>query len=75
MLTKARIVQLDGWSAHADYAEIIDWLRVSKLSPRRVFVTHDEPAAADAMRRRLQEAFAWNALVPELDATIELESR
>ncbi len=72
---KAKIVQLDGLSAHADYAEIIDWLRASKLSPRRVFVTHGEPAAADAMRRRLQEAFAWNALVPELDATIELEAR
>lgn len=72
---KAKIVQLDGLSAHGDYAEIIDWLRASKLSPRRVFVTHGEPAAADAMRRRLHEAFGWDAVVPEPDATFELASR
>ena len=40
---------------------MIDWLRASKLSPRRVFVTHGEPSAPDAMRRRLVEAFGWNA--------------
>ena len=72
---KAKIVQLDGLSAHGDYAEIIDWLRASKLSPKRVFVTHGEPAAADSMRRRLHEAFGWDALVPESDATIELSAR
>jgi metallo-beta-lactamase family protein len=72
---RARIVQLDGLSAHADYAEIIDWLRASKLSPKRVFVTHGEPTAADAMRRRLVDAFRWDAIVPEEGATIALEPR
>lgn len=72
---KATIVQLDGLSAHGDYAEIIAWLRASKLSPRRVFVTHGEPSAADAMRRRLHEAFSWDAVVPEANATFELASR
>ncbi|CAN5899164.1 MBL fold metallo-hydrolase [soil metagenome] len=71
---RARIVRLDGLSAHADYAEMVDWLRASKLSPKRVFVTHGEPSAADAMRRRLVEAFGWNAVVPEDGATIELEN-
>ena len=69
---RARIVQLDGLSAHADYAEIIDWLRASKLSPKRVFVTHGEPSAADSMRRRLVEAFGWDTIVPEHGATVEL---
>ncbi|MEO7730299.1 MAG: MBL fold metallo-hydrolase [Kofleriaceae bacterium] len=69
---RARIAQLDGLSAHADYAEIIDWLRASKLSPKRVFVTHGEPSAADSMRRRLVEAFGWDAIVPEHGATVEL---
>ena len=32
---KAKIGQLDGLSAHGDHAEIIDWLRASKLSPKR----------------------------------------
>lgn len=71
---RARIVQLDGLSAHADCAELIEWLRTSQLAPRSVFVTHGEPAAADALRRRLRETFAWNARVPEAGETIDLET-
>jgi len=37
----------------------------SELAPTRVFVTHGEPAAADAFRRRLGEELGWNAVVPD----------
>lgn len=69
---RAQIVHLDGLSAHADYGELLDWLRRSSLSPRKVFVTHGEAAAADALRRRIHETFAWNARVPEIDETVDL---
>ena len=69
---RARVEQLEGLSAHADYAELIDWLRSSRLAPRRVFVTHGEPAAADAFRRRLQETFGWNAQVAEQGEIVEI---
>jgi metallo-beta-lactamase family protein len=70
---RAHIVQLDGLSAHADYAELLAWLRESRLSPRGVFVTHGEPAASDAFRRRLHETFGWNARVPEAGEAVPLE--
>lgn len=69
---RARIVQLDGLSAHADYVELIDWLRASQLAPRGVFVTHGEPGASDAFRRRLREAFGWNTRVPDEGETVRL---
>lgn len=69
---RARIVALEGLSAHADYAELIAWLRASQIAPRDVFVTHGEPSAADALRRRLREAFGWRARVPELGETVTL---
>lgn len=62
---RARVVQVEGLSAHADYAELIEWLAPAGLSPRRAFVTHGEPAAADAFRRRLRDAFGWNAVIPD----------
>lgn len=62
---RAQIAQIQGLSAHADYAEMLDWLRKSGLAPRRAFVTHGEPAAADAFRRHLQDEFGWDAVVPE----------
>lgn len=61
---RARVHQVQGLSAHADYAELIDWLKPANLSPRRVFVTHGEPAAAEAFRQRLHDTFGWDTLVP-----------
>jgi metallo-beta-lactamase family protein len=69
---KAQVRRLDGLSAHADYAEIIDWLRQSGVAPRRVFVTHGEPAAADALRRRLRDQQGWDAVVPDHGASYPL---
>ena len=70
---KARVVRVEGLSAHADCAELIDWLEPARLSPRRVFVTHGEPAAADAFRRRLRDAFGWDIVVPDDVSTWTLE--
>jgi metallo-beta-lactamase family protein len=69
---RARIVQIEGLSAHADYREMIDWLRTSKLVPKRVFVTHGEPSATDAFRRRLHEAFGWTVVDPDFGSSFEL---
>ena len=45
----------------------------SAITPRRVFVTHGEPSASDAFRRRLVERFGWNTVTPDLDAKVVLE--
>ena len=71
---RARVVQIQGLSAHADYAELLDWLRKSGTAPRRAFVTHGEPAAADAFRRRLRDELGWNAVVPTDGSSWTLDS-
>ena len=70
---RARIELLDALSAHADYTELISWLRASRISPKRVLVTHGEPSAADAFRRRLHETFGWNACVPDEGVPLTLD--
>jgi len=62
---RAEVVQLHSASSHADYRELIDWLAASPAAPRRVFVTHGEPAAADALRQHLRRAFSLEVTVPE----------
>lgn len=69
---RADVVELGNISAHADYAEILDWLRGFRARPRQVFVTHGEPAAADAMRHRIEEELGWEVCVPEHRATHSL---
>jgi metallo-beta-lactamase family protein len=70
---RARISQIQGLSAHADYTELLEWLGKGELQPKRVFVTHGEPQAADSFRRRLRDTFGWQAEVPEMGATTTLE--
>lgn len=69
---RARIAQLNGLSAHADYTELLDWLGRGELAPRRAFVTHGEPSAADALRRRLVDRFGWSVIVPEPNSSFAL---
>ena len=66
-------MQLQGPSAHADYSEILDWLAAGKLTPKRAFVTHGEPSAAEALRRRLADELGWTAVVPSLGECHVLE--
>ena len=69
---QAKVVQIEALSAHADYRELIDWLRTGTLAPKRVFVTHGEPQAADALRVRLRDELGWDAMVPSLGDVVEL---
>ena len=62
---RAEVRNLETLSAHADAGEILDWLARWKKAPRRVHLTHGEPAAADALRRRIGERFGWDCEVPD----------
>jgi metallo-beta-lactamase family protein len=69
---RAEVVKMDSLSAHADYAEILDWLKGLPKPPRETFVTHGEPAAADEMRRRIEETLGWKVRVPEFGEKVTL---
>lgn len=62
---RAEVMQLHGTSSHGDYRELVAWLAGSPRPPRRVFVTHGEPAAADALRHHLRRALDIDVTVPE----------
>ena len=62
---KAQIENLHNVSAHADYDEILTWLENFNAPPRKVFITHGELAAALGLKKKIEEKFGWNAVVPE----------
>jgi len=62
---RCRIAQLDGFSAHADRQELLRWLNNFRQAPKRTFVVHGEPAAAEALAQTLREQRGWtNVEVP-----------
>ena len=72
---RAEVAYLDGLSAHADYVEILDWLSRFEAPPRQTFITHGEPAAADALRMHIEERLKWPCAVPEHMASVALVPR
>jgi metallo-beta-lactamase family protein len=69
---RARVINLEMLSAHADCEEILHWLRGFKEPPRMTFITHGEPVASDALRHRIEEELGWRCLVPEHGQRVEL---
>lgn len=70
---RAEIANLDMLSAHADASEILGWLRKFEAPPKTTFVTHGEPAAADALRRRIEEKLHWSCSVPQYRDRVDLQ--
>lgn len=69
---RAEVDNLHMLSAHADADEIMAWLRNFQKPPKETFITHGEPAAADALRHRIEEELGWACTVPEYRDTAEL---
>jgi metallo-beta-lactamase family protein len=70
---RAEVAMLDNLSAHADAAEIVQWLKGFSRPPKQTFITHGEPAAADAMRLRIERELGWSCRVPEHLETVTLD--
>lgn len=61
----AEVAAMNNISAHADADEIMAWLKALRTPPRQTYITHGEPAAADALRLRIEEELGWPCRVPE----------
>jgi metallo-beta-lactamase family protein len=57
-LAKARILEIQGLSAHADQTELLNWIRKFEERPKEVFLVHGEPCAQEALRVKIQTELA-----------------
>ena len=62
---RAEIRKINGFSAHADQRELLDWVTGIKKGPTRVFVTHGEPKAANTLAELLTAEITGDVIVPE----------
>jgi metallo-beta-lactamase family protein len=69
---RAEVAMLANLSAHADGAEIVEWMKQFTKAPKRTFITHGEPAAADAMRLRIERELHWECHIPDYLESVDL---
>jgi len=62
---KARVVQIQGFSAHADKEELLQWLGSLKKPPRKLFVVHGEAESAKHFGEFIRERTGWDVAVPD----------
>jgi metallo-beta-lactamase family protein len=70
---RAEVAMLDDLSAHADAREILAWLGHFKRPPATTFITHGEPAAADALRLRIERELGWTCHMPYYLEAVSLD--
>ncbi|MDT7541921.1 MAG: metallo-beta-lactamase family protein [Acidobacteriota bacterium] len=70
---RCRVERIGGFSAHADWKEVLRWLSTMTAAPRRAFTTHGEPVAAEAMAQHIREAYGWTVEVPQYGERVELD--
>ena len=69
---RAEIRQLDGFSAHADRSELLDWVARAKEDLKGIFVVHGEEKSAIAFADALRALGGFAVTVPQPGQTIEV---
>jgi metallo-beta-lactamase family protein len=61
---RARVVQIQGFSAHADREELLHWLQSLRKPPRKLFIVHGEAESARHFGQFVHERTGWDVAVP-----------
>jgi len=72
---RARVAQIQGISGHADRTGLLEWLGHFQRPPCRLFITHGEPQASQALAEQIRRQMGWNVEVPEYRESVTLDER
>jgi metallo-beta-lactamase family protein len=69
---KAKILQIDGLSAHADQQELIRWINQITTPPKQIFLVHAEEEPLQTLKEKLKEVYQGEIIVPKLMEGFEI---
>lgn len=70
---KAKILEIEGMSAHTDQTGLLHWLSELENKPEKIFLVHGENQPADELRIKIQEQYGFSCSIPLLNEKIELK--
>lgn len=68
---RAQLTQISGFSAHADWTEMLRWMDGFTTPPKQVLLVHGEDSALAALKTRV-EAKGWPTSIPRHLEKVEL---
>ncbi|MBX9894274.1 MAG: MBL fold metallo-hydrolase [Nitrosomonas sp.] len=69
---KAAIYTIGGLSAHADQADLLNWLRHFEKMPEKIFVVHGEHSNSVALAAAIAQELKWATSIPEFLQAVKL---
>jgi metallo-beta-lactamase family protein len=68
----AEIITMGQFSAHAGKSELLRWLSGIEAAPKKTWLTHGEPVAAQALQAAIRDKFHWDVAVARYLDTVDL---
>ena len=68
----AKILEIEGLSAHGDQNDLLNWLSELNPKPKKVFLVHGENEPADELRIKIQEKYGVDCSVPMMGQELDL---
>jgi len=71
---RARVIKIDGYSAHADHNGLLNWLKAAQEqgNPQKLFLVHGEVESANALAEAARQQGLPEAYVPARGQSFEL---
>jgi metallo-beta-lactamase family protein len=70
---RAQVLAVSGFSAHADWRELMRWLSGFRAPPSRTYLVHGEGPALEALRERVAQK-GWLVEIPRYLETVQLDA-
>jgi metallo-beta-lactamase family protein len=68
---KAKILEIEGLSAHGDQKDLVNWL--SEVDGvKKVFLVHGEKEPADELSMKIHEKYGFECVIPMMGQVFEL---
>ncbi|MDY4697296.1 MBL fold metallo-hydrolase RNA specificity domain-containing protein [Selenomonas montiformis] len=73
---KAKIQMLDGFSAHADANQLMEWIdHFQDPKPAKVFIVHGEGQSQEALKSRIQKECGEEVYIPFRGDVVKIDGR
>lgn len=69
---EAKIVEIEGLSAHGDQDDLLNWLSELETKPQTVFLVHGETEALVTLKSKIVAKYGINCEIPYQEQTIEI---
>lgn len=69
---KAKIVNFEMFSAHADQDDILAWISKIENSPEKVFLIHGEEVSMQGFQAFIKEQKGWDSIIPDHNQIVDL---